>query len=140
MSEQLITLPLIPLRGISIFPNMIIHFDVGREKSKAAIEAAIENQTDIFLATQKDYELEEPSIGDIYNIGTICKIKQIIKLPNDIIRVLVEGTDRGEIKGLDTEQQYLQVCVARIEEPSNDEYEDIAAYIKTLKKSYNNYI
>jgi ATP-dependent Lon protease len=140
MSEQLITLPLIPLRGISIFPNMIIHFDVGREKSKAAIEAAIENQTDIFLATQKDYELEEPSIGDIYNIGTICKIKQIIKLPNDIIRVLVEGTDRGEIKGLDTEKQYLQVCVERIEEPSNDEYEDIEAYIKTLKKSFNNYM
>ncbi|WP_195262611.1 MULTISPECIES: endopeptidase La [unclassified Clostridium] len=140
MSEKLMALPLIPLRGISIFPNMIIHFDVGREKSKAAIEAAMENQTDIFLATQKDYEIEEPEIGDIYNIGTICKVKQIIKLPNDVIRVLVEGLDRGEIKELDSSEGYLKVSVERIEEPSNEEYENIEAYINSLKKSFSRYI
>jgi len=133
-------LPLIPLRGISIFPNMIIHFDVGREKSKSAIEAAMEKQTDIFLATQKDYEIEEPEIGDIYNIGTICKVKQIIKLPNDVIRVLVEGLDRGEIKELDSSEEYLKVSVERIEEPSNEEYENIEAYINSLKKSFSKYI
>ena len=81
MSENLMTLPLIPLRGISIFPNMIIHFDVGREKSIAAVEAAMENQIEIFLSTQKDYEIEEPDFEDIFEIGTICRIKQIIKLP-----------------------------------------------------------
>ena len=133
-------LPLIPLRGISIFPNMIIHFDVGREKSKAAIEAAMEKQTDIFLATQKDYEIEDPEIGDIYNIGTICKVKQIIKLPNDVIRVLVEGLDRGEIKELDSSEEYLKVSVERIEEPSNEQYENIEAYINSLKKSFGKYI
>lgn len=133
-------LPLIPLRGISIFPNMIIHFDVGREKSKAAIEAAMEKQTDIFLATQKDYEIEDPEIGDIYNIGTICKVKQIIKLPNDVIRVLVEGLDRGEIKELDSSEEYLKVSVERIEEPSNEEYENIEAYINSLRKSFSKYI
>ncbi len=140
MSENLMALPLIPLRGISIFPNMIIHFDVGREKSKAAIEAAMEKQTDIFLATQKDYEIEDPEIGDIYNIGTICKVKQIIKLPNDVIRVLVEGLDRGEIKELDSSEEYLKVSVERIEEPSNEEYENIEAYINSLKKSFGKYI
>lgn len=140
MSENLMTLPLIPLRGISIFPNMIIHFDVGREKSKAAIEAAMENQTDIFLSTQKDYEIEEPEIGDIYNIGTICKVKQIIKLPNDVIRVLVEGLDRGELKELDSSEKYLKVLVERIEEPLNEEYENIEAYINSLKKSFSKYI
>lgn len=140
MSEKLMALPLIPLRGISIFPNMIIHFDVGREKSKSAIEAAMEKQTDIFLATQKDYEIEEPEIGDIYNIGTICKVKQIIKLPNDVIRVLVEGLDRGEIKELDSSEEYLKVSVERIEEPSNEEYENIEAYINSLKKSFSKYI
>lgn len=140
MSEKLMALPLIPLRGISIFPNMIIHFDVGREKSKAAIEAAMEKQTDIFLATQKDYEIEDPEIGDIYNIGTICKVKQIIKLPNDVIRVLVEGLDRGEIKELDSSEEYLQVSVERIEEPSNEEYENIEAYINSLRKSFSKYI
>lgn len=140
MSENLMALPLIPLRGISIFPNMIIHFDVGREKSKAAIEAAMEKQTDIFLATQKDYEIEDPEIGDIYNIGTICKVKQIIKLPNDVIRVLVEGLDRGEIKELDSSEEYLKVSVERIEEPSNEEYENIEAYINSLRKSFSKYI
>ena len=140
MSENLMALPLIPLRGISIFPNMIIHFDVGREKSKAAIEAAMEKQTDIFLATQKDYEIEDPEIGDIYNIGTICKVKQIIKLPNDVIRVLVEGLDRGEIKELDSSEEYLKVSVERIEEPSNEQYENIEAYINSLKKSFGKYI
>lgn len=140
MSEKLMALPLIPLRGISIFPNMIIHFDVGREKSKAAIEAAMEKQTDIFLATQKDYEIEDPEIGDIYDIGTICKVKQIIKLPNDVIRVLVEGLDRGEIKELDSSEEYLKVSVKRIEEPSNEEYENIEAYINSLRKSFSKYI
>lgn len=140
MSEKLMTLPLIPLRGISIFPNMIIHFDVGREKSKAAIEAAMEKQTDIFLATQKDYEIEEPEIGDIYDIGTICKVKQIIKLPNDVIRVLVEGIDRGKITELDSNEEYLKVLVERIDEPSNEEYEDIEAYVNSLKKSFSKYI
>jgi ATP-dependent Lon protease len=140
MSDILMTLPLIPLRGISIFPNMIIHFDVGREKSKAAIEAAMENQTNIFLATQKDYEIEEPEINDIYDIGTICKVKQIIKLPNNIIRVLVEGLDRGRITSLDNSENYFKVSVEKIEEPSNEEYEDIEAYINSLRKSFSRYI
>jgi ATP-dependent Lon protease len=140
MSDILMTLPLIPLRGISIFPNMIIHFDVGREKSKAAIEAAMENQTNIFLATQKDYEIEEPEINDIYDIGTICKVKQIIKLPNNIIRVLVEGLDRGRITSLDNSEYYFKVSVEKIEEPSNEEYEDIEAYINSLRKSFSRYI
>lgn len=140
MSDILMTLPLIPLRGISIFPNMIIHFDVGREKSKAAIEAAMENQTNIFLTTQKDYEIEEPEINDIYDIGTICKVKQIIKLPNNIIRVLVEGLDRGRITSLDNSEDYFKVSVEKIEEPSNEEYEDIEAYINSLRKSFSRYI
>ena len=140
MSENSITLPLIPLRGINIFPNMIIHFDVGREKSIAAIDAAIENRTEIFLSTQKDYEIEEPKFEDIYEIGTICTIKQIIKLPNGVIRVLVEGIDRGRLTSLNIKDEYLEVEVEKIEEPSNDEYEDIEAYIKLLKESFSKYI
>lgn len=140
MSEKFITLPLIPLRGISIFPNMIIHFDVGREKSKAAIEAAMENQTEIFLSTQKDYEIEEPEFDDIFEIGTICRIKQIIKLPNDVIRVLVEGIDRGRLISLNVNDEYIESEVEKIDEPSNEEYEGIEAYVNLLKKSFNKYI
>ena len=140
MSEKFMTLPLIPLRGISIFPNMIIHFDVGREKSRAAIEVAMDNQSEIFLSTQKDYEIEEPDFDDIFEIGTICKIKQIIKLPNNVIRVLVEGIDRGRLISINNQDKYMESEVERIVEPSNDEYEGIEAYINLLKKSFKKYI
>lgn len=140
MSENFMTLPLIPLRGISIFPNMIIHFDVGREKSIAAIEAAMDNQIEIFLSTQKDYEIEEPDFDDIFEIGTICKIKQIIKLPNNVIRVLVEGIDRGRLISIKDKEEYIESEVERIEEPSNEEYEGIEAYVNLLKKSFSKYL
>ncbi|MCF0147391.1 MAG: endopeptidase La [Clostridium sp.] len=140
MSENFMTLPLIPLRGISIFPNMIIHFDVGREKSKAAIEAAMDNQIEIFLSTQRDYEIEEPDFEDIFEIGTICRIKQIIKLPNNVIRVLVEGIDRGRLISINNKDKYMESEVERIEEPSNEEYEGIEAYINLLKKSFSKYL
>ncbi|MBQ6820539.1 MAG: endopeptidase La [Clostridium sp.] len=140
MSDKYITLPLIPLRGISIFPNMIIHFDVGREKSKAAVEAAMENQTEIFLSTQKDIEIEDPEIGNIFEIGTICKVKQIIKLPNNIIRVLVEGIYRGRLVSISEKDTYIESQIEKIEEPSNDEYEDIEAYINLLKKGFRKYV
>ncbi|MDU5108422.1 endopeptidase La [Clostridium sp.] len=140
MSENFMTLPLIPLRGISIFPNMIIHFDVGREKSKAAIEAAMDNQIEIFLSTQKDYEIEEPDFEDIFEIGTICRIKQIIKLPNNVIRVLVEGIDRGRLISINNKDEYIESEVERIEEPSNEEYEGIEAYVNLLKKSFSKYL
>lgn len=140
MSENFMTLPLIPLRGISIFPNMIIHFDVGREKSRAAIEVAMENETEIFLATQKDYEIEEPGLDDIFEIGTICRIKQIIKLPNDVIRVLVEGIDRGRLISVNIKDDYIESEVEKIEEASNEEYEGIEAYVSLLKKSFSKYL
>lgn len=140
MSENFMTLPLIPLRGISIFPNMIMHFDVGREKSIAAIEAAMDNQIEIFLSTQKDYEIEEPSFDDIFEIGTICKIKQIIKLPNNVIRVLVEGIDRGRLISIKDKEEYIESEVERIKEPSNEEYEGIEAYVNLLKKSFSKYL
>lgn len=141
MSEKLKTLPLIPLRGISIFPNMVMHFDVGREKSKAAIEAAMENKAEIFLSTQKDYEIEEPEFNDIYEIGTICRIKQIIKLPFEAIRVLVEGVDRGRLISLNEEaEEFLEANIETIDVPSNDEYENIEAYTKSLKKGFTKFI
>ncbi|GAB6169436.1 endopeptidase La [Clostridium carnis] len=141
MSKSIINIPLIPLRGMTVFPNMVIHFDVGREKSKAAVEAAIENQTDIFLSTQKDYDLEDPSLEDIYNIGTICKIKQLLKLPNDIIRVLVEGIERGELKNINSEKSYLEAEVNTLEEAKEEEdIEELEAYIKSLRSSFARYI
>ncbi|MEG1704822.1 MAG: LON peptidase substrate-binding domain-containing protein, partial [Niameybacter sp.] len=80
MTEERKHLPLIPLKGLTIFPNMIIHFDVGREKSVKAIEAAMLQDEELLLVTQKDTKLDEPGSTDLYEIGTIVKVKQIVKL------------------------------------------------------------
>ncbi|WP_265443953.1 endopeptidase La [Acetivibrio straminisolvens] len=90
-------LPLLPLRGLTVFPYMILHFDVGRVKSIKALEEAMINNQLIFLVTQKDAKNDSPNPEDIYTIGTISKVKQLLKLPGDTIRVLVEGISRAEI-------------------------------------------
>ena len=90
--------PMIPLRGLSVFPNMVLHFDIGREKSINALEKAMVMNQHIFLVSQKDDNTDLPTPDDFYHIGTVGKIKQMLKLPGDSIRVLVEGVCRGEIE------------------------------------------
>lgn len=100
-------LPLIPLRGISIFPHMVIHFDVGREKSVQALEKSMMEDSLIFLCTQINPKLEEPSTDDFYHVGTIAKVKQMLKLPGGSIRVLVEGLNRGRVKKIVQTEPYF---------------------------------
>ena len=104
-------LPLIPLRGMSIFPHMVIHFDVGREKSINALEKAMVDDSLILLCAQKDAKVEEPEIKDFYHVGTIAKIKQMLKLPGGSIRVLVEGINRGKITNIIGEEDYFKAEV-----------------------------
>ncbi|MBC7105418.1 MAG: LON peptidase substrate-binding domain-containing protein, partial [Firmicutes bacterium] len=91
MSASQRVLPLLPLRGLLVFPFMVIHLDVGREKSVRAIEEAMIRDRFIFLATQKDAQTDDPGPGDIYQMGTVAEVKQLLKLPGGTIRVLVEG-------------------------------------------------
>ncbi|MCF6464906.1 endopeptidase La [Clostridium sp. Cult2] len=105
------TIPLIPLRGMSVFPHMVIHFDVGREKSVNALEKAMIDDSLILLCTQKDAKVEAPSLEEFYHIGTIAKIKQMLKLPGGSIRVLVEGINRGRIAEIIGEEDYFEVIV-----------------------------
>ena len=93
-------LPLIPLRGITVFPYMIMHFDIGREASINALEEAMVNDQLIFLASQKKAEINEPTPDDFYKVGTVSKIKQMLKLPGDTIRILVEGISRAKIANI----------------------------------------
>ena len=132
--KEYIRLPLIPLRGLTIFPNMVLHFDVGREKSVAAIEEAMLNDENIFLASQRDPEIEEPTSENISKIGTLCKIKQIIKMPGDTMRVLVEGKVRCEIKEYFNNENYFEVSISEINE-TLEESPEIEAYFNSLKKT-----
>ncbi len=102
------TYPLLPLRGINAFPNLTLHFDVGREKSVQALRAALEKEQNLFLTSQKDMEVSNPEEADLYSIGTMCKVQQVLALPGDHIRVLVEGLYRAKIvRVLETEPYML---------------------------------
>jgi ATP-dependent Lon protease len=109
-------LPLLPLRGLLVYPSMVLHLDVGREKSIKALERAMIDDNIILLCTQSEMNLEEPSQDDIYRIGTISRVRQVLKLPNGTIRVLVEGMTRGEIKEYASNQDHYEVIVDELPE------------------------
>ncbi len=135
------TLPMIPLRGLAIFPNMVLHFDIGREKSINALEKAMILNKHIFLATQKDENTDLPTSADFYHIGTVAKIKQMLKLPGDNIRVLVEGIARAEIKDIVFEVPYFRCAVNTIPdvEPDIDD-PTIQALIRLAINSFDEYM
>ena len=111
------TLPLIPLRGISIFPYMVIHFDVGRDKSIEALEQSMLDDSLILLCTQKNPKVDEPNVDDFYHVGTVAKVKQMLKLPGGSIRVLVEGISRGRVIHVTQDDPYFE---AEIEDMTYD--------------------
>ena len=107
-------LPLLPLRGLTVFPHMILTFDVGREKSINALDEAMMNNQLIFLTTQKDAKVDSPDVDDIYKAGTISRVKQLLRLPGNTIRVLVEGLNRAEVrKYVQTEPFFIAEVVER---------------------------
>ena len=143
MNSESILLPVIPLRGITIFPNMIIHFDIGREKSVASLEQAMLKDGNIFLVTQKDPNLELPEDkNDIYSRGTICKIKQILKLPKGgATRVLVEGIERAEVIDFIVNETFLECNVKKILDKESDvEDKEDTAFKNQLIKAFDEYI
>ncbi|WP_315078951.1 endopeptidase La [uncultured Clostridium sp.] len=138
MTQNLYTLPLIPLRGLTIFPNIVAHFDVGRKRSVAAVEEAMLNNEEIFLVTQKDPEIEDPEREDIYDIGTFCKIKQILKMSDNTIRVLVEGVKRGKVvEYVADDNEYIEGSIEFIEQEI-EVNEELEAYIKLLDEEFMN--
>ena len=90
-------MPMIPLRGIVVFPGMVTHFDCGRDRTIGAIEESEIRNSKVFLVSQKDEEVEDPTMDEIYTVGAIASIKQILKIPGGIVRILIEGEQRGRI-------------------------------------------
>ena len=116
MTNETQVMPAVALRGITILPDMIVHFDVSRKKSIRAIEEAMTKDQRIFLITQKDSKVEDPSEDDLYKIGTVATIKQVAKVPKDMLRVLVEGMERAELIQLEDGLSYLEAEVDVIEQ------------------------
>ena len=111
MEDKCLLTPAVALRGITILPGMVAHFDISRSRSIRAVETAIQENQQIFLVTQKNVDKDEPHGEDLYQVGILADIKQVMKLQNDIVRVLVEGVCRAEIYEIAQEEPYLQVRV-----------------------------
>ena len=109
--KEMMHLPLIPLRGLMVFPHMVLHFDVGRPRSVAALEQAMVEEQLVFLVAQKDGDVEEPAVSDLCQVGTVALIKQVLNLPGDSIRVLVEGQHRALLHAVTQEEPYWEADV-----------------------------
>ncbi len=140
MSELIQILPVVALRGMTVLPDMVIHFDVSRERSVHAIEQAMLREQRLFLVTQKNTQAENPGLEDLYRIGTIASVKQVIKLPHNILRVLAEGLERGELSHIDLDGDYPEAEVIRFEEEPESLSSDIReAMIRSLKETFHTY-
>ncbi len=143
-SLSYVFLPTIPLRDMTIFPETMIHFDVSRKKSVQAIEEAMIQDSDIFVVAQKDANIINPKTEELYEIGTIAKVKQISKLPNDVMRVLVEGKLRGKCIACNMQsKEYIECTVEQLVSDESQlksiEKEAMLRYIKELFKQYSVY-
>ena len=134
-------MPCIPLRGLLIFPNTVLHFDVGREKSIKALEAAMASDKLLFVASQKDENILIPTEDDYYRVGTVVKIKQMLKIQGDTVRVLVEGLDRAAIKEVVSEDPFIAVDLEILETITAEEDDlETQAMLRVVLNTFDEYI
>ena len=140
MTNQNIVLPAIALRGTTILPGMIVHFDVSRERSVKAIEAAMLHDQKIFLVTQIDPEVESPDLAGVYHVGTIAYIKQVVKLPQNLLRVLVEGSGRATLVKFEQEFPFIRSEITPVDEEEMQMPEPVMeAMHRSLKELFHRY-
>ncbi len=138
--DKTITMPVIALRGMTVLPKMMLHFDISRKKSIAAVEKAMVGDQKVCLITQKNTEEADPGIDDLFQIGTVALIKQLVKMPDNVIRVMVEGLERAEILGLDSQEPMLIGEIVKTQEvnPAID-YVTIQAMIQITQEKLEEY-
>ena len=142
VTHNVVHLPAIALRGLVVFPNNIIHFEVGRAKSIAAIEAAMHGNSNIFLVAQKETDTEEPTAADLYTYGVIAEIKQVLRVSDELVKVLVEGKSRAKLLTLDDTDKYLmaEVRTAPVRGIPADKRNQTEALVRSLKDCFEEYL
>ena len=138
MDTMIMKMPAVALRGMVILPGMVAHFDVSRAKSIKAVEEAMMDEQKIFLVAQKDVEQENPDIEDLFKIGIIAEVKQVIKLQNNIVRILVEGKERAELSAFLENPDYLLAEIIRFDEEVDDGLPEEAkeAMLRSIQETY----
>jgi len=133
-------IPILPLRGLLVFPYTVIHLDVGRKKSINAIEEAMLGSKEIFLATQKEAQTDEPEQEDIYDVGTVAEIRQVLKMPGGTMRVLVEGLYRARIKSYLPQLTYMKVVIEEYKTESVTKNAEMEALMRTVVNQFEQYV
>ena len=140
MDTLVVRIPAVALRGMVILPGMIAHFDISRDKSVKAVERCMMESQKIFLVTQKNVEQENPGVEDLYRVGVIAEVKQVIKLQNNIIRILVEGQERAELEAFPETEEYLLAELIRFDEQAEELPDEVkAAMIRSIQETYSRY-
>ncbi|CDQ18198.1 ATP-dependent proteinase. Serine peptidase. MEROPS family S16 [Halobacillus karajensis] len=132
-------IPLLPLRGLLVYPSMVLHLDVGREKSVQALEQSMMVDNEIFLVSQKEVNIDEPSKDDLYDMGTIARVKQMVKLPNGTNRVLVEGLYRAQIENVTDDDDFYHADILTIEDEHVEKNEE-EALMRTLMDQFEKFV
>jgi ATP-dependent Lon protease len=130
--------PLLPLRDVVVFPNVVVPLFVGREKSIKALEYAMSHQKEVFLSAQKDAKVDDPSPGDIYSFGTLSTVLQLLKLPDGTVKALIEGKERGRIENILVKQEFFMVEVSKISRRHETTVET-KALVRTINASFKEY-
>lgn len=139
--ENIIELPVIPLRGLVVFPDMVLHFDVGRKKSVAALKSAMQDNQKVFLVCQRDATTDDPNIDEMYSIGVVCNIKQMVRIPNsDNIRVVVDGVERGELVSICQIKPFISASIEILKDVDSDyDTESTNAYMRAARAEFEHY-
>lgn len=140
MEEQIINMPAVALRGLTILPGMIAHFDVSRERSLRAIEEAMEQDQKIYLVTQRNVDSEDPTQEDLYQMGIVADIKQVVRLQNDVVRILVDGISRAALLGFTGNEKYLEAEICYCDSNADSLPDDLReAMLLGVREAFHRY-
>ena len=131
--QDILALPFVPLRGIVVYPKLVSHIDIGRDKSLAAVDYAMEHDRQLLVATQVDENEDNPGFDDVYTIGCLVKIEQLLRMPGGLVRILVNGISRVRMQGFSQKADYLEGAAVKVAEISRNEVEEEAMEKKPVK-------